>query len=84
MCFRIYGRWYVRPDVMGSAPDVLHKANYSRDPTEVTEVALTTYMLTTIQSADKISPIPSPSKREREEEEEGTIIIIIIINLIVG
>lgn len=44
----LLGVAYVRPDVMGFAPDVLHKENYSRDPTEVTEVAMTTYMLTVI------------------------------------
>ena len=32
----LLGVEYVRPDVMDFAPDVFHKANYSRDPTEVT------------------------------------------------
>lgn len=45
----LLGIAYVRPDVMGFAPDVLHKENYSRDSIEVTKVTLTTYMLTAIQ-----------------------------------
>ena len=64
----LLGVEYVRPDVVGFTHDVLHKANYSRDPTEVTEVALTTYMLNATQGADKVSPIPSPSKKEKKKK----------------
>ena len=63
---------YAKPDAVGFEPDVLLKANYSRDPIEVTPVTLTTYMLTAIQGDNKISPIPSPTKKVKRKKGQGS------------
>ena len=68
----LLGSEYVKPDAVGFEPDVLHKANYSRDPIEVTPVALTTYMFTAIQGDNKISPIPSPTKKVKRKKGQGS------------
>ena len=34
----LLGSEYAKPEAVGFEPDVLHKANYSRDPLEVTPV----------------------------------------------
>lgn len=73
---------YVRPFISGSTPDVLHKANYSRYPNEVTEVSLTTYMLATIQGANIVSPIPSPSKEKKTKKGQGSRKVIIPKSLV--
>ena len=66
----LLGVEYLRPDVMGFKPDVLHKTNYSCDPLEVTLVALTPYMLTCIQGANVVSPIPSPIRKEKKKKSQ--------------
>lgn len=68
----LLGSEYIKPDSVGFEPDVLHKANYSRDPNEVTPVALTTYMLTAIQGDNIVSPIPSPTKKVKRKKGQGS------------
>ena len=64
----LLGSEYIKPDGVGFEHEVLHKTNYSRDPSEVTPVALTTYMLTAIQGDNKISPVPSPTKKVKRKK----------------
>ena len=59
----LLGSEYVKPDSVGFEPDVLHKANYSRDPSEVTPVALTTYMLYAIRVTSKYHQFPLPPRK---------------------
>ena len=68
----LLGSEYIKPDSAGFEPDVLHKANYSRDPSEVTPVTLTQYMLTAIQGDNLISPIPSPTKKVKRKKGQGS------------
>jgi hypothetical protein len=68
----LLGSEYAKPDAVGFEPDVLHKANYSRDPLEVTPVTLTTYMRTAIQGDNKISPVPSPTKKVKRKKGQGS------------
>ena len=68
----LLGSEYAKPDAVGFEPDVLHKANYSRDPHEVTPVTLTQYMRTAIQGDNKISPIPSPTKKVKWKKGQGS------------
>ena len=68
----LLGSEYVKLDAVGFEPDVLHKANYSHDPIEVTPVTLITYMLTAIQGDNKISPVPSPTKKVKRKKGQGS------------
>lgn len=68
----LLGSEYAKPEVVSFEPDVLHKANYSRDPLEVTPVALTTYMLSAIQGDKVVSPVPSPTKKVKRKKGQGS------------
>jgi hypothetical protein len=68
----LLGSEYIKPDGIGFEPEVLHKTNYSRDPTEVTPITLTTYMLTAIQGDNKISHVPSPTKKVKRKKGQGS------------
>ena len=68
----LLGSEYAKPDAVGFEPDVLHTANYSRDPLEVTPVTLTQYMRTAIQGDNIVSPIPSPAKKVKRKKGQGS------------
>ncbi|GKC19666.1 retrovirus-related pol polyprotein from transposon TNT 1-94 [Tanacetum coccineum] len=68
----LLGLEYTQDENFGYLPGILSNSNISKDPSKVTEIELTTHMITVNNQKDSVSPLPLSAKKKKGKSQSVT------------
>ncbi|GJR84503.1 hypothetical protein Tco_0155288 [Tanacetum coccineum] len=68
----LLGTQYTQDENFRSLPDILSNSNFSKDPSKVTEIKLTTHMIAINNQKDSVSPLPCSGKKKKVKSHTMT------------
>ncbi|GJT12772.1 hypothetical protein Tco_0859814 [Tanacetum coccineum] len=68
----LLGSDYTRDENFGFLPGILSNSNFTKDPSKVTDIELTTHMITINSQKDSVSPLPLAAKLKKGKSQNMT------------